>query len=97
MPDETHTAVEKWIGIWRYIISFLVGVIVASYVVGGARQKIADVGRWKEQTAPRIERMDSQGTLSFELFHKEYDRTQHRQEETLKELDKRLREVERKP
>jgi hypothetical protein len=41
--------------------------------------------------------MDSQGTLSFELFHKEYDRTQHRQEETLKELDKRLREVERKP
>lgn len=78
------------------ILSFVGGVILAAYVVGQRTGKVAELVDWKAETAPRIERMDGQGTLSFKLFHEEYLRTQNRQEETLKELDKRLREVEKK-
>jgi hypothetical protein len=85
-----------WLSIGRQALTFAVGVITAAFVLGGTRQKIHDMTVWRDQTAPRIERMDSTGTLSFDLFHKEYQRTQTRQEESLKDLDKRVRELEKK-
>jgi hypothetical protein len=96
MPDgqSPHTATQ-WVGVWKNVISFVVGVVVASFVVGSARQKVQDLVKWKEDTAPRIERMDRSGTTSFDLFHQEYLRTQQRQEEKLKELEKEIRQLER--
>jgi hypothetical protein len=90
---ETRSA---WIGVARTIVS---GVIAAGAVIfffGGREAKINDLVSWKTETAPIIKRMDTTGTLSFDLFHKEYLRTQQRQEESLKDLDKRIREVEKR-
>ena len=87
---------EVWVGIGKQVLSFVVGVIAAAFILGGARQRVNDVYQWKQEMAPRIERMDSKGTLSFDLFHQEYMRTQARQEEKVKELDKQVRDLERR-
>jgi hypothetical protein len=102
MPDERKHSLL--VGIGEKVISFVIGLIVAAFFLGGARQRVASLGRdmdnwkteWKTEHAPRIERMDRVGTTSFALFHAEYERTQHRQEESLKDLDKRMRDLERK-
>ena len=94
MPDEAHPK-AVWVNIGKQVLTFVAGVVAASFVLGSARQRVSDLTAWKAEIAPRIERMDSRGTLSFELFHKEYERTQSRQEEHLKDLDKRIRDLER--
>jgi hypothetical protein len=86
----------KWVAIASTGISFVVGVVFAAYVLGQRTGKVLDLTEWKSETAPRIERMDGQGTLSFKLFHEEYLRTQERQERKLDDLDRRVRELERK-
>jgi len=96
MPDDDTTDKHaKWVGIWRYVITFLVGVIVAAFTVGSARQKVKDLVAWKEHIAPKIERMDSVGSLSFDHFHKQYEKDQARVDERLKELEKDMRAMER--
>jgi hypothetical protein len=84
-----------WIGFARTAVS---GVIAAGAVIfffGGREAKINDLVSWKVETAPVIKRIDSEGSVSFHVFHKEYERTQQRQEDQIKELDKRLRDLER--
>jgi hypothetical protein len=84
-----------WIGIGKQVISGMVGAIVAAFLLGGARQKVVAVGRdmdewkneWKTVHAPHIERMDSIGSLSFDHFHKQYEKDQAR-------IDKRLEKLE---
>jgi hypothetical protein len=90
--DDTSDKHTRWIGIWRYVITFLVGVIVAAFTVGSARQKVKDLVAWKEHIDPKIERMDSVGSLSFDHFHKQYDKDQQRIDERLKELEKEMKE-----
>ena len=93
MPDRNSV----WIGMARTVVS---GVIAAGAVIfffGGREAKINDLVAWKIRTEPVIQRMDTTGTLSFDIFHKEYERTQRRQEEALKDLDHRIRDLERKP
>jgi hypothetical protein len=95
MSDGQSNDKHAWVNTWKHILSFVVGVVVASFVVGTARQKMSDMQKWKEETAPRIERMDRVGTTSFDLFHQEYLRTQQRQEEKLKELEKEIKQLVR--
>jgi len=83
------------VNLWRYAVSFVIGVIIAAFTVGTARQKVREISIWKDETAPRIERMDATGTLSFAHFHAEYLRTQTRQEEKLKELEKEIKELQK--
>jgi hypothetical protein len=80
----------KWIAIASTVVSFVVGIIFAAYVLGQRTGKVLELHDWKTETAPRIERMDSQGTTSFKIFHEEYLRTQSRQEAKLLELEQRL-------
>jgi hypothetical protein len=87
---------KKWIAVISTVVSFFIGVVFAAYVLGQRTGKVLELQDWKSETAPRIERMDGQGTLSFKLFHEEYLRTQGRQEEALRDLDKRVRELEKK-
>jgi hypothetical protein len=94
-PNENKHSV--WIGVARTAVSAVLAAGAVIFFFGGREAKINDLVSWKVETAPKIQRMDTTGTLSFDLFHKEYLRTQARQEETLKELDKRLRDIERKP
>ena len=86
---------QLWIGAARTIVSGIIAAGAVIFFFGGREAKINDLVAWKIRTEPVIQRMDTSGTLSFDLFHKEYERTQRRQEETLKDLDHRLRELER--
>ena len=89
-------AKQVWVNIGKQVLTFAAGVIAAAFILGGARQKVVDVYNWKMEVAPKIERMDSRGTLSFELFHAEYMRNQARQDERIKELDGQVRDLERR-
>jgi hypothetical protein len=80
----------KWVAICTSVLSFLAAVIFGAYVLGQRTGKVLDLHDWKTETAPRIERMDAQGTVSFKLFHDEYLRTQERQEAKLLELEKEI-------
>jgi hypothetical protein len=88
MPDGESS---KWVGIWKPILSFFVGIIVASFTFGGRIQKVNDIVVWKNQIDPKIERMDSVGSLSFDHFHKQYEKDQARIDEHLKELDREMK------
>ena len=93
MPETARHSL--WADLAKYFVSAVVGAVFAAFVLGRNAQKINDVVHWKTEIAPRIERMDSTGTISFDLFHKEYLRTQARQESELKELEKEMKQIER--
>jgi hypothetical protein len=92
MPEDTK---RLWLGAARTIVSGIIAAGAVIFFFGGREAKINDLVTWKSETAPIIKRMDTTGTLSFDLFHKEYERTQARQERKLEEFDKRLRDLER--
>ena len=88
MSDDNH---NKWFGIGKQLVSFTLGVIVAAFIVGSRSQKMADLVTWKEAITPKIERMDSVGSLSFDHFHKQYEKDQAVINERLKELEHEVR------
>jgi hypothetical protein len=92
MPNEQP---HPWIGIWKPILSFFLGVVIASFTFGSRIQKVNDIVTWKAHIDPKIERMDSVGSLSFDHFHRQYEKDQHRIDERLKELEQRARDLER--
>jgi hypothetical protein len=94
MPDEPKNGKAKWTAIGASVLSFLAAIIFGAYVLGQRTGKVLDLHDWKTETAPRIERMDSQGTTSFKIFHDEYLRTQARQEAKLLELEKEIHDKE---
>jgi hypothetical protein len=83
MPEQQHA----WIGIWKPIASFFIGVIVASFTFGSRIQKVNDIVIWKDQISPKIERMDSVGSLSFDHFHRQYEKDQTKIEKRLDKLE----------
>jgi uncharacterized protein YeaO (DUF488 family) len=85
-----------WMDVGKQVLSFVVGAVVAAFVLGRGIQKINAVADWKTEVAPKIERMDSVGTLSFAHFEKTYHNEQHRTDERLKELEKEMKEVNKK-
>ena len=67
-------------------VSFVLSCIFAAYVIGQRTGKVADLEKWRELIAPKIERMDSVGSLSFEHWKASHDKesaewkTAHRRE-----------------
>jgi hypothetical protein len=80
----------RWLAISLPILAAITAVLGFFYGIGQRGGKITEVVDWKAETAPRIERMDAQGTTSFKLFHDEYLRTQARQEAKLIELEQQI-------
>ena len=91
MPDKQ----QLWIGAARTVISGVVAAGAVIFFFGGREAKINDLVTWKTETAPIIKRMDTTGTLSFDHFHKQYEKDQHRTDERLKELEKDVKEFQR--
>lgn len=94
MPDGEQSKHPMWIGVGKVAVPFVIGVISTAFVVGSARQRVSDIVQWKAEVAPRIERMDSQGTLSFSHFHTQYEKEQAHQYEKIKELEKEAKQIE---
>ena len=70
-------------------MAFVIGVVGAAFAIGGRSQKIHDLEKWKNEVAPRIERMDSVGSLSFDHFKAEYTRDRERTEHRLEKLEEK--------
>lgn len=85
---------HKWLVISLPILAAIAGVLGFFYGIGQRGGKITEVVDWKTETAPRIERMDSKGTISFELFHIQYDKEQAQQYERIKDLEKEVKQIE---
>lgn len=84
----------KWLAISIPLLAAVTAVLGFFYGIGQRGGKITEVVDWKTETAPRIERMDSKGTISFELFHIQYDKEQAQQYERIKDLEKEVRQIE---
>jgi hypothetical protein len=95
MSDGQSHPHSVWVNVGKQVLSFVVGVIAAAFILGRNSQRINDVVAWKAQIAPIIERMDSKGTLSFDHFHDTYDKQEIRTEKRLDELEKEIRTIER--
>jgi hypothetical protein len=93
--NENGTKQTVWIGVARTVVSAVLAAGAVIFFFGGREAKINDLVQWKAETAPKIQRMDTTGTLSFDLFHKEYLRTQERQEKKIDDLEKEIRVLER--
>lgn len=84
------------VDIGKQVLSFIVGVVVAAFMLGRGISKINSVAEWKAEVAPKIERMDTTGTLSFDHFHKQYDKDQHRIDDQLKTLTAEVKDLQKK-
>ena len=94
MKEQDDSRHAMWVGLGKQVLSGLVGAIVAAFILGGARQRMADVGSWKAEVAPRIERMDSQGTNSFQHWKGSYDKEQNQQYERIQKLETEVAHLE---
>jgi hypothetical protein len=93
---------DLWVGIGKQILSFVVGVIVAAFILGRNSQRINEMIEWKKDVtqryktdvAPRIERMDRQGSVSFDNFHRQYEKEQAQQYVRLQKLEDEVNHLE---
>jgi hypothetical protein len=84
---------KAWLAVGIPIMAAATAVLGFMYGIGQRGGKITEVVDWKNETAPRIERMDSKGTVSFELFHVQYDKEQAQQYERIKELERKVEQI----
>jgi hypothetical protein len=72
------------------LVSLVFSIVFAAYIVGQRTGKVLEIDKWKQETAPRIERMDRQGTISFEHFLANYNKEQAEQYGRLKDLEQKM-------
>lgn len=76
------------------LVSLVLSIVFAAYIVGQRTGKVLVLEKWQNETAPRIERMDRQGTVSFEYFLTHYKEEQGKQYARLKALEDEVRHLE---
>jgi hypothetical protein len=101
MPDEPTRKHSLWVGIGEKVISFVIGVVIAAFFLGGARAKIMTLGRdmenwkveWKEREK-QITRMDLEGSVATKNFIANYEKEQAQQYARLKHLEEQVNHLE---
>jgi hypothetical protein len=94
MADTANNLKHRWLNVSIPIITFVVGVISAAYILGQRTGKVQEILDWKAETAPRIERFDSSGTLSFKFFQENYKDEQAKQYKRLEALEGEVKHIE---
>lgn len=94
MQHEPPKNGTKWLAIGLPVLVAVSGVLGFMYAIGQRTSKMVEVVEWKKETAPRIERIDSKGSVSFELFHIQYDKEQAQQYERIKELERQIGQID---
>jgi hypothetical protein len=92
--NNKHNGRTRFLVVALPIISAAFAIIGFIYFVGQRTNKMVEVVDWKKETAPRLEKMDGEGTTSFKIFHEEYLRRQVRQEGQLDKLEKDIHDRE---
>lgn len=98
MEERKHSL---WMGIGEKVISFVVGVVVAAFLLGGARQRVNTLGKemdawkieWKEKDK-HITAMDLEGSVATKNFVAQYNKEQAVQNTIIKELQSEVRHLE---
>jgi hypothetical protein len=101
MPDEPTHKHSLLVGIGEKVISFVVGMLIAAFFLGGARAKIQTLGRdmdnwkveWKERDK-QITRMDLEGSVATKNFVHNYEKEQAQQYARLKHLEDQVGHLE---
>jgi uncharacterized membrane-anchored protein YhcB (DUF1043 family) len=102
MSEQHDGKRSMWVGIGEKVVSFVVGVIVAAFILGGARVKVQTLGRemdswkaeWKEKEK-QITRMDLEGSVATKNFIANYDKEQAKQYERLKHLEDEVNKLDK--
>lgn len=97
MEERKHS---MWMGIGEKVISFVIGVVIASFFLGGARAKIQTLGRdmdnwkveWKERDKA-ITRMDLEGSVATKNFIHTYEAEQAKQYKRLENLEEEVKHI----
>ena len=100
MPEEPHKR-SMWVGIGEKVISFVVGVIIAAFLLGGARQRMATLGKemedWKTEWKERdkhITKMDLEGSVATKNFVAQYEKEQAVQNTKIHKLEDEVGHLE---
>jgi len=90
-----------WVGVGEKVISFVVGLVVAAFFLGTARQKIQTVGKemaeWKEEwkhEKQHITKMDLEGSVATKNFIDHYNKEQGQQYKQLEALQREVKHLE---
>ncbi len=89
------------------LVSLVLSIVFAAYIVGQRTGKVLDIEKWRSEIAPKIERMDSVGTLSFEHWKTAHDKEsdawkaahakEHERSDTrFRDLEQQIRELQKK-
>jgi hypothetical protein len=89
--ESTHST---RIAIFTAAVSFILSCIFAYFYLGQRTGKVVQLDTWQKEAAPRMERMDAQGTLSQQFFLKSYQEEQAKQYKRLDKLEEEASHME---
>lgn len=76
------------------LVSLVLSIVFAAYIVGQRTGKVLEIDKWKSDTAPRIEKMDLEGSVATKNFIKVYDSDQAKQYKRIEKLEDEVRHLE---
>jgi hypothetical protein len=91
MSEQAH---PTRVAIISAAISFFLSCVFAAYVVGQRTGVVLEIQRWKNDTAPRIEKMDLEGSVATKNFIATYEKEQAKQYDRLKKLEEQTGHLE---
>lgn len=69
------------------LVSLVLSIVFAAYIVGQRTGKVLEIDHWKKDTAPRIEKMDLEGSVATKNFIRIYDADQAKQYRRIEKLE----------
>lgn len=106
MP-ETDQRHSTRVAIISACVSLALSVVFAAYIVGQRTGKVLDIEKWRADISPKIERMDSVGSLAFDHWKASHDKESdqwkaahakehERVEIRFRDIEKEIKELQRK-
>ncbi len=76
------------------LVSLVLSIVFAAYIVGQRTGKVLEIDHWKKDTAPRIEKMDLEGSVATKNFIRIYDADQAKQYKRIERLEDEVSHLE---
>jgi hypothetical protein len=86
MPDDPQKHSTR-VAVVSALVSLVLSIVFAAYIVGQRTGKVLEIERWKNETAPRIEKMDLEGSVATKNFIKTYEAEQAKQYKRIELLE----------
>jgi hypothetical protein len=93
MPDDSKHSTR--VAIISALVSLALSVVFAAYIVGQRTGKVLEIDSWKKETAPRIEKMDLEGSVATKNFIKVYENEQAKQYKRLEKLEEEVSHLDK--